>query len=82
MELVRWARASHITHDILSRLWHMYVQTGGAWGIALATLSGPQCASLDQVQLMAARRILGYKERARSLRLAWSWAGNLGRLAA
>ena len=60
MELVRWARANHITIDVLSRLWNIYVETGAAWGMAIATLSGPQGETLDKAQRKAARRILGH----------------------
>ena len=42
-ELVRWGRSNHITIDILSRLWVIYVEIGAGWGMASTNLqSGPK----------------------------------------
>ena len=59
-ELVRWARANHITVDILAPLWSVYVEKAAQWGLAATTLTTTQTKALDMAQRMAARQILGH----------------------
>ena len=59
-ELVRWARANHITIDILAPLWTVYVEKAAEWGLASTTLTTTQTKALDTAQRMAARQILGH----------------------
>ena len=59
-ELVRWARANHITIDILAPLWTVYVEKAAEWGLASTTLTTTQIKALDTAQRMAARQILGH----------------------
>ena len=55
-ELLRWARANHLTIDILNRKWLTYVQTSALWCSALCRT---QASELERAQPKAARLLFG-----------------------
>ena len=61
-ELVRWARANHVSADIVASVWEIHVESGLKWGLAIASLSPTDESIIDRAQRGAARAILGHSK--------------------
>ena len=61
--LSAWGRRLQVTVDILERIWRIYVERSALFGMGFPQLPDSALATLDRIQRVAGRLLLGYASR-------------------